>query len=73
MVEVAVVITVATVLILLALTAVAAWIVPKSLNVEEDEENPPKRPSDGLPPAQDGRLSCHTVAGGSLYSRPKPS
>jgi hypothetical protein len=48
------VITVATVLIILALTAATVWIVPKSLGLEEeeeDEENPPERPSDGVPPA----------------------
>lgn len=54
MVEVAVVITIATVLILLALTAASRWILPKVLypeEEEEEEEHPPERSSDGVPPA----------------------
>lgn len=53
MVEVGVVITVATVLIILGLIATTRWIVPKALapETEEDDENPPERPSDGVPPA----------------------
>lgn len=54
MVEVAVIVTISTVLILLALTAVSRWILPKVLyeedHDEEHDENPSERPST-QPPA----------------------
>lgn len=44
MVEVAVVITVGTVLILMALTVISRWIIPKVLAEEQPHEEPETEP-----------------------------